>query len=379
MICADAAEVDADVDALFPSEERDLLLARLHAAGEASLTPTRMDLADCAVAGMAAALAGVVDVLLVQVPRHRSFLGSPAHEGGYLSNVVREKFGELFPPKSIRQLEREYPVSFDPSISSKLAVPVDGPEPRTHRFHSLGHDPLLAWIFGVSDVLHGTFTAIDKFGHVVRQSNPGAGAIEPGLELFEAVLGAFRRVLGHLLSDVPTPAGVSAPLMPLLLFVQTGSIGPRGYTIAEVARQMYRAGFDFRHFLAGSISTVLVEIIVRGAWVIRRLHEGSKLAELLPDAKHPRLRKTLLVAHSGAAAINAGKIYFTGPLGLNWSQWLTLSRYAARQTAAFIADESGGRRHAAIDRILADDWTILSQQVHATWKASAGAIEATRI
>lgn len=378
-VLADAVGIDADMDALLPAEERDAVLARFRAVGDAAVAKTQMDWADCVVAGLAAALAGIVDVLLVQVPRHPGFLGSPAHEGGWLSNLVKEKFGDLLPPASIRQLERDFRVPFDPATSRGLEEYIDGLGPRTHRFHSFGHDPILAWTFGVADVLRGTFTAVDKFGRLVCQTSPGAGAIDPGLGLFEAVLEAFRRVFGHLLSDVATPAGLPAPLMPLALFVQTGLIGPRGYTVSEVARQMYRSGFDFRHFLAGSISTVLVEIVVRGAWVVRRLHEGAELADIVPKAGHPRLRKTLLLAHAGAAAVNAGKVHFTGPLALNWSQWLALSCYAARETGALLTGESGNRRHAAVERALANDWNVLSDQIHNTWAASGAIVGGTCI
>ena len=296
-----------------------------------------------------------------------------------MSNVVKQKFGELLPSASIRRLEREFPVPFDPSTSRGLDVPISGLGPRTHRFHSLGHDPLLGWIFGVSDSLHGTFTAVDKAGHLVCQVSPGAGAINPGVGLFEAVVEAFRRVFGHMLSDVATPAGLPAPLLPLALFVQTGTIGPNGYTVAEIARQMYRVGFDFRHFLAGSISTVLVEVIVRVSWMVQRLHEGAGLAEVLPQTGHPRLRKTLLLAHSGAAAINAGKMHFVGSLGLNWAQWLALSQYAARQTAPLLTDESGNRRHAAVEQVLTDDWTKLSEQIQATWVQSGATVQTAYI
>jgi hypothetical protein len=199
------------------------------------------------------------------------------------------------------------------------------------------------------------------------------------LGVFEAVLEAFRSVGGHLLSDVATPAGLPAPLMPLALFFQTGSIGPRGYTVAEVARQMYRSGFDFRHFLAGSVSTVLVEIVVRGAWVVRRLRGGASLADAMPSAGHPRLRKTLLVAHAGAAAVNAGKVHFTGPLGFNWSQWMALSRYAVRETAAMLAGEAGTHRNAAISTALDTELVQLSTQIHSTWTASAVMVGSIRI
>ena len=69
-------------------------------------------------------------------------------------------------------------------------------------------------------------------------------------------------------------------------------------------------------------------MIVRGAWVARRLHEGSSLRASLPDAAVPRLRRQLLVGHAAAAAVNAGKVgVLQNPCALNWAQWLALFRY----------------------------------------------------
>jgi hypothetical protein len=91
----------------------------------------------------------------------------------------------------------------------------------------------------------------------------------------------------------------------------------------------------------------------------------------MPLASHPRLRKTLLVAHAGAAAINAGKIAFMGPLGLNWSQWLALGRYAVPQTLAVMSGVAARRREEAIRQALEDEMTELSLRIHSAWQGAA--------
>jgi hypothetical protein len=122
---------------------------------------------------------------------------------------------------------------------------------------------------------------------------------------------------------------------------------------------MYRAGYDFRHFLSGSVATVLVEVIVRGAWIVRRLNEGKPLADAMP-----------LTAHAGAAAINAGKIAFMGPLALNLSQWIALTRYAVPQTLGILSGGSARRREQAIKQALDDELESLSARIHADWQAA---------
>ena len=171
----------------------------------------------------------------------------------------------------------------------------------------------------------GTFTGIGRDGTLVVQQVTRGTA---GQGLFIGLLEAFRLVGGHMLSDVATPMGLPSPLLPLAQFLQFGNIGPEKYTIAETARRMYLEGYDFRHFVAGGLTTLIVEIIVRGAWLIRRLDEGRTFRASLPDAAMPRLRRQLLLAHATAAAVDGGKICITkNPIALNWAQWLAVLRY----------------------------------------------------
>lgn len=128
---------------------------------------------DYAIAGVAGVLAGLADVFLVRVPKHPGFLGGPASEGGWLSNVVKDGFGTILTDKRVRVLEKLYPVPYDVSRNGILGQPVQGFGPRTHRLQSLGHDPLLGWIFGVRDIFEGTLTALGSDGRVVVQSIPG--------------------------------------------------------------------------------------------------------------------------------------------------------------------------------------------------------------
>ena len=348
-LTADAQHLEADITALLSSEDVEAVTSRLQQVSDAALADARLDQFDYAIAGIAAVLAGLVDVLLVQVPQHPGFLGAPGHQGGWLSNIMKTPLPESW----IRGLEKQYPVAYDPTTSAGLEVPVAGLGPRTHRFQSLGHDPVLGWVFGVLDVLRGTFSAISKDGSFIVQTVSGAEPIVAGEHLFVRVLEAFRLIGGHHLSDVATPAGLPAPLMTLLQFFQFGTIGPRGYTIAELARSMYRSNYDFRHFLAGSVAVTMTEIVVRGAWIIRRLVEDdASIVEALPIANNPRLRRTLFLAHLGATAINTGKVAITqNPLGLSWTQWLTFFRYLIPEAGRVLGGDARSQYNAIDDHI----------------------------
>ncbi|HCE1969743.1 hypothetical protein HJ030_21115 [Vibrio parahaemolyticus] len=291
---------------------------------EALRSLDRFDIALSVVAGI---LSGIIDIFLVQVPAHKGFLGAPSSEGGWLSNKVNEWFGELLPEDTIKDLEAIYDVSFDPSTSANLGKEVAGLGPRTHRYQSLGHDPILGFIFGVKDLLCGEFTAIDKLGNVIVQST-SAPFLE-GEHFIVRLLEAFKHVGGHLLSDVNTSAGLPAPLMPLLSFFQFGTIGDKGYTIAEVARQMYRSGYDFRHFIASSVPIAISEFIVRIGYIVRQVNAGFTLKDSIPVASSPKLRRQLLVCHATAGVINAGKVTITqNPLSISWPLVLVILRYS---------------------------------------------------
>jgi hypothetical protein len=325
---------------------------------------------DYAVAGTAGILAGLADILLVQVPKHPGFLGGPAVEGGWLSNIMKDKFGELLPKSTIHELEQNYPVPFDPSTNFGLAVPVVGLGPRTHRMQSLGHDPVLGWVFGVRDVLKGGFTAIGSDGRLVIQSVPGWEPEEFGVGMFVKVLEAFNLVAGHFVSDVATPAGLPPPLFGLLQFLQQGVI--KEHSIADIARGMYRSGYDFRHFLAGGVTVAIIEVFVRTAWTVRELSEGKKLADALPVASHPRLRSGLFLAHSVATAVNAGKVAVTdSPLSLNWAQWLAFFRYLLPQMYWLLVGQEIDRA-AFVQEKQDESWKQLDEELAYAWTTAFG-------
>jgi hypothetical protein len=327
---------------------------------------------DYAVAGTAGILAALADIFLVAVPKHPGFLGGASSEGGWLSNLMKDKFQYLLTPEKIAELERAYRVPYDASTNSTLLTPVPGLGPRSHRLHSVGHDPLLGWIFGVSDILADQFTAVGNDGSIIVQTTMlgSDDADEVGVRIIVKVIDAFRVVGGHMLSDAATPAGLPPPLFVLSQFIQSGQIA--GHSVADIARAMYRSGYDFRHFLAGGLCVTLSEFVVRLAWIVRELSEGSSLVAAMPVASKPRLRSSLLLAHGVAAAVNAGKIAVTqNPLALNWAQWLALFRYLLPQLHWLIVEKQHQRK-VFIENCLDVTWMQFSSELSETWKVTFG-------
>ncbi|HEX3017164.1 MAG TPA: hypothetical protein VHP31_04850 [Caproicibacter sp.] len=107
--------------------------------------------------------------------------------------------------------------------------------------------------------------------------------------LFEA----FGKVFIHMLSDVNTPEGLPVPFMTLFNKLQIGSIGEEKLNIAELVKSMYGQGYDFRHFCAMSIPVMIIEVVVRVSYFIKRLAEGHSFSDAIPvglnHEKRPKL------------------------------------------------------------------------------------------
>jgi hypothetical protein len=171
--------------------------------------------------------------------------------------------------------------------------------------------------------------------------------------------------LGHLASDVATSRGLPAPLMPLLLFLQFGKIGNHEHTIAEVARAMYGKGYDFRHFMAASIPVMISEIIIRLGYFIRSVQSGKNLIESIPSSSSLKLRRQLLLTHSVAMLINAGKVCVTkNPLAISWPQALAFLRYVMPELAFLMYGKEAAKSKMVEDEII-NDYHIINDQVSA--------------
>lgn len=348
---------DVCYESLLSSQEIELVLARHAAIGSELNWAKSINRYDVSIAVISGLISGLLDVFLVGVPSHHGFLGSKGAEGGWLSNLFKDKSAQILSPEKIRELEGAYGVSYDPSTNSRLTEAVAGLGPRTHRFQSLGHDPILGFIFGIKDQLAGAFTAIDKNGNLIAQQ-VGRPLLD-GEDYFVRFAKALETQIGHMASDVGTKAGLPAPLMPLLLFLQVGKIGQHGYTVGELARAMYRQGYDFRHFMAGSVPVMFSEVVIRLSYFVRSINKGVNFSDAIPNASKLSIRRQLLIAHSVATLVNAGKVYVThSPLALNWSQILTLFRYALPEVKYLIHGREAERSKLVNEKIMMDYETI---------------------
>lgn len=314
----------------------------------------KLDAVDIIIPVVAGILGGAADCFF------GGFIKTPSGKSvpGILSAYIADLFNKALPADKIAEFERLAKVTYDAQDNRNTTVYVDTLSSYFHRFLQLGHDPILGFVFGVADVLRGTMTTIDYKGNFVIQFMENYSDRRAG-NLFEAI----AKVFVHMLSDVNTPAGLPAPFMTLFNKMQIGSIGAEKLNVAELVKGMYGQGYDFRHFCSMSIPVMIIEVVVRASYFVKRLSEGYSLSESIPvglnHEKKPKLGTMLFLAHSASTAINTGKVVFTeNPLDINYSQWLSFARYSIKQLKWNLQNKPA-LRDKYVANAITDEWSEL--------------------
>ncbi len=318
-----------DLESIFTKEELDSNEEVIRNLREDFNSLHKLDKFDVIISAVAGIIGAAVDILLVGIPQK----GPDGINAGPLSDFIRKKFDEKFPPEEMEKLanSKVSKVPYDAQDNRNTSEYVEGLSAYYHRLLSLGHDPLLGLIIGVFDILTGRMTTIDKTGKIVSQ------VMDNYADRKESnVFAALAKQIIHFKSDITTSMGLPAPLMGLFNLLQFGSIGEEEQTIAEIVQGMYYEGYDFIHFCSLSVPVMLIEVIVRVGYAIKRIKEGHSIKESIPFSlnreKHPKLATMLFIGHSGATAINAGKVFFTkNPLAINYPQWVAFAKYLYKQ------------------------------------------------
>ena len=324
----------------------------------------KLDKIDIAISAIAGIIGSAVDLLMVGIPKR----GPDGLKAGTLSNYIRKKFEETFPEEEMQKLAnlQESKVPFDAQDNRNTVEFVTGLSAYYHRLLSLGHDPLLGFAVGVFDILTGRMTTIDKNGNIISQVMKNYEHRKEK-DIFEALAKQFT----HLKSDVTTSMGLPAPLMDVFNLFQFGSIGEENQTIAEIVQGMYYEGYDFIHFCSLSIPVMIIEVIVRVSYACKCLKERKSLSQSIPFSlnrnKHPKLSTMLFIAHSGASAINVGKIYFTkNPLAINYPQWIAFAKYSYKQLLWTLIEKPDARIEYVNDK-LENRWNEIATKVDSSF------------
>ena len=79
--------------------------------------------------------------------------------------------------------------------------------------------------------------------------------------------------------------------------------------------------------------STVVEVIVRLGYAVKRIKEGHTVKDSIPLSlnreKHPKLATMLCIVHTGAVAVNSGRVYFTqNPVAISYPQWIAFAKYS---------------------------------------------------
>lgn len=318
----------------------------------------KLDKWDFAVAGIVGTLAALIDLFLVTKVDVSNGNVTP----GVLKSGVEKLWDKILPADKVSLLESKYKVPFDISTNtSKISHEVLGLNPKHHRFQSLGHDPLLGFIFGVKDLMRGELTAIDGNGRRIVQSVSGA----EGKDFIEAIIMEF----GHLLSDVnaTSPTGmkisIPAPLTPLLQMVQDGSVSYKGkkYTVGDLSKRMYYDGYNFNHFIGMSIPVILIHLVIKLFTILREMFSDDYSV-----TKH-KSDILLFVSNSILCAENVGKLVVTeNPFSINYVSWMDTAKYSVR-ALKYVLVEYHLEEIEHIQKVIDNEFADTYELIENTW------------
>jgi len=292
---------------------------------------SKMDMMFASGSGLVAAL---IDAFLIGIP-HK---GNAKETGSPLTDLLR-KFGnndgQLTP--ALKWLENKCEVPYDLSGVKNLAYS------KNHRIRSFGHDPVLGLLFAIFDCMFRTCTIIDNLGKIQiipRDTEP--------MPLLQSVI----FYIGHLLSDVCTSAGLPIPGWCLTqLFAKEAK---SGLSLARVAEELYKEGYDLRHLVSMSTSVGIGRLIL-GLYMRLQYGKPEQTCETLIyerelDELQIRLKneKMLLIMNSVGSAGNLLKFLMPpasgNPAAINLPQWISMlnssintARAAARDRSAELA------------------------------------------
>ena len=276
---------------------------------------------DVVTAGVIGGLAVLLDFMVVKIPKDTLYTHDGIHlqEGSPLTEFLRSiGFDENGKTSSwVRELEKKFPVPYDPSVGHG----VPGMNPKVHRMMGLGHDPIFGLLFGIYDILTGSFTSIGKDG-ILRIERLGESS---GKTLLEAVL----LWAGHLFSDIFTKMGIPLPGWGALQVLRFGSIGEKERTVADIARYMYANGYDIRHFVSMSTVPAVIELLTRIYFCffgkVNPVNQTVSEIEFTQIKNDIKLHKMLIIASAIGTGGNFTKIVINGnPLEFNFPVWLQL-------------------------------------------------------
>lgn len=236
-----------------------------------------------------------------------------------------------------------------------------------HRGLSKGHD-ILRFIEGISMFKNGQFSAIRYENgnaiHVMFNANQYGRPYEQ-MNIISAILEYSRHMFADFFSTNSLPFPGSSFL-----------VEADNRQIRKFAADMYQNGFNLKNICIQSLSTVIVEIVIRVYFSIESVKQYKKELEINEDFSNfeivksvlkpinqNKLDEMLLVSHIIVTAVNIGKVVIKkSPWEINVTEILSVFKYATKVIRETVARNNVNSEYAKIMRN-ADEihrrWNIL--------------------
>ncbi len=214
-----------------------------------------------------------------------------------------------------------------------------------HRELSKGHD-LARFIEGIRMFKEGKFEAIaykDKMAYTVIRAFNQNGKPYETLSALEATI----KYAKHMLADVCSKNSLPFPGYSFLRESDS-------HRIRKLSADMYQNGFNIKNVILQSISTIIIEIIIRLYFSIQSVKKYVAEVEIKEDYSNfeaikrfikpinkDKLHEMLLVAHSIVMAVNVGKVVIKkSPWEINVTEITSVVNYGIKVTKAVAARNS---------------------------------------
>jgi len=216
------------------------------------------------------------------------------------------------------------------------------------RYRTLGHDPILGWLFGTANILSDSLTKYDfvtsyevvnmKIGKMVLTPSILSDAYEQSKEKFNLPIAVVRQAL-HFGSDYFSTMGLPIPLI--------GSVNN------DVSKYLMNNNVNMLNVTEGAAMSVFINFL------ISCVHKLFNTDETPPDLYEVRTRKILSISNTIASASNIAVVAFTkkvklldlGGLIVTIARLCSDIRFMARVKQEFIEGE------------LDADWEIISKDI----------------
>ena len=297
--------------------------------------------------------AALIDLLLVGTPEVvKLSRGEERFDGSVLTAALRtigtSADGRLAP--ALQWLSNACKVPYDRSAQKGVLTP------NNHRLRSFAHDPFLGLFFAVADIWCGTTTCIDNDGRLrVIASAPKASGAEQLLAVFY--------YLGHILSDLCTARGVPVPGFCLTQFFTAGA---EDRSLAGIAEEMYRDGYDLRHLASAAVPVAVQGLLIDAYLALTRGEEErfcpAAERERRDIARRLKREKMIFVCRAAASGGNLAKFLMPpscgNPCALNMAQWLALAQSSCAMACAGLRERTA---EAVMDNreAINQNWSVL--------------------